>query len=56
MHLIFILFSATRGSDDDVFHDAVRPITMDDLMTSLKKMKTSKVQTGGLSMAKIDLD
>ncbi|KAJ8679763.1 hypothetical protein QAD02_015550 [Eretmocerus hayati] len=50
---------ATRSgasSDDDVYHDAVRPITMDDLTTSLRKMKTSKVHTGTLSMAKLDLD
>ncbi|NP_001239116.1 ATPase family AAA domain-containing protein 1-A-like [Nasonia vitripennis] len=37
---------AGTSGDEEVYHDAVRPITMDDLVTSLKKMKTSKVHTG----------
>ncbi|XP_012285360.1 ATPase family AAA domain-containing protein 1-B [Orussus abietinus] len=42
--------------DDEEYHDTVRPITMEDLMTSLKKMRTSKVHTGNLTAAKFDLD
>lgn len=50
--------NTTQGTntDDEEYHDAVRPITMDDLLTSLKKMKTSKLHTGSLVMAKLDLD
>uniref|UniRef100_UPI0031CCD0F8 ATPase family AAA domain-containing protein 1-A-like n=1 Tax=Nasonia vitripennis TaxID=7425 RepID=UPI0031CCD0F8 len=47
---------AGTSGDEEVYHDAVRPITMDDLVTSLKKMKTSKVHTGSLNMSKLDLD
>ena len=52
----FAFFSCTRSSDDDEYHDAVRPITMDDLLTSLKKMRSSKVHTGSLNLSKLDLD
>ncbi|XP_043475435.1 outer mitochondrial transmembrane helix translocase [Leptopilina heterotoma] len=50
--------NTTQGTntDDEEYHDAVRPITMDDLLTSLKKMKTSKIHTSGLPMTKLDLD
>lgn len=57
---VFTLFSyyrdASTGTDDEEYHDAVRPITMEDLLTSYKKMKTSKIHTGTLSTAKLDLD
>ncbi|XP_015604142.1 ATPase family AAA domain-containing protein 1-B [Cephus cinctus] len=44
------------STDDEEFHDAVRPITMDDLVTSMKKMRNAKIHTGSLGAAKIDLD
>lgn len=47
---------ASGNTDDEEYHDAVRPITMEDLLTSYKKMKTSKIYTGTLSAAKLDLD
>ncbi|XP_021922312.1 ATPase family AAA domain-containing protein 1-B-like isoform X2 [Zootermopsis nevadensis] len=33
------------GDSEDEFHDALRPITMDDLIRSLNKMKESKLHT-----------
>lgn len=44
------------SGDDEEYHDAIRPITMEDLLTSYKKMKTSKIHTGTLGVAKLDLD
>lgn len=46
----------TTGTDDEEYHDAVRPITMEDLFTSYKKMKTSKLHTGALGSVKLELD
>ncbi|XP_015108521.1 ATPase family AAA domain-containing protein 1-A isoform X2 [Diachasma alloeum] len=40
--------------EEDEYHDAIRPITQDDLITAFKRMRMSKVQTSGLT--KIDLD
>ncbi|KAF7997767.1 hypothetical protein HCN44_009165 [Aphidius gifuensis] len=37
--------SPNRNEVSDEFHDALRPITHDDLLSALKKMKISKVQT-----------
>lgn len=48
--------SATSSTDDEEYHDAVRPITMEDLLTSYKKIKTSKIHTGTLSTLKSDID
>ncbi|CAG9824829.1 unnamed protein product [Phaedon cochleariae] len=47
-----------RGeSSDDEFHDALRPITMEDLKLSFAKMRESKLQCGSLPMqSRIDLD
>ncbi|KAJ9594105.1 hypothetical protein L9F63_014471 [Diploptera punctata] len=42
--------------NEDEFHDALRPITNDDLIMSLNKMKESKLLTGGLHLAKLDMD
>ena len=44
------------GVDEDEFHDALRPITNDDLIMSLNKMKESKLHTGSLHLAKLDMD
>lgn len=41
---------------EEEFHDALRPITMEDLTVSLEKMRTSKVHCGSLPMTRIDLD
>lgn len=38
------------------FHDTVRPITMEDLLKSFRKMRTSKLHTGTLSTRQLDLD
>lgn len=35
-----------NNSSDDIFQDALRPITMDDLMKSMNKMRDSKRQCG----------
>ncbi|XP_076183671.1 outer mitochondrial transmembrane helix translocase [Ptiloglossa arizonensis] len=43
-------------TNNETYYDAVRPITMLDLYTSFKKMKTSKLHTGTLVSAKLDLD
>ncbi|XP_043276512.1 outer mitochondrial transmembrane helix translocase [Venturia canescens] len=45
----------TDDEDEEQFHDAVRPITMEDLVTSVNKMRTSKVQTSH-PMMKLELD
>lgn len=45
-----------HSTDDEEYHDTVRPITMEDLITSIKKMKSSKLHTGILSYARLDLD
>ncbi|XP_020286612.1 ATPase family AAA domain-containing protein 1-B-like isoform X2 [Pseudomyrmex gracilis] len=37
-------------SDDEVYHDTVRPITMEDLQKSFTKMRTAKLQTGTLTI------
>jgi hypothetical protein len=44
------------GDSEEEFHDALRPITMDDLISSLNKMKESKLYTGGLHLPKFDTD
>jgi hypothetical protein len=44
------------GDSEEEFHDALRPITMDDLILSLNKMKESKLYTGGLHLPKLDMD
>lgn len=51
--------AATRSlvtESEDEYHDALRPITMDDLVKSLNKMKESKMHCGSLPMTRIDLD
>lgn len=48
--------SASTSTDDEEFHDAVRPITMEDLLTSFRKLKTSKLHTGTLNSVRLDLD
>lgn len=48
--------SAGTSTDEDEFHDALRPITMEDLVMSVNKMKDSKVHTGALNSVKLDLD
>lgn len=46
-----------NNSDDDVYHDALRPITMDDLKYSYNKMREGKIQCGSLNIQpRIDLD
>lgn len=45
------------GSDGEEFHDALRPITMEDLTVSLNKMKESKMHCGIMPMTtRIELD
>ncbi|KAK0089773.1 hypothetical protein PV325_005399 [Microctonus aethiopoides] len=49
--------SLNQSCYDDEFHDALRPITQEDLMSAFKRMRLSKVETGSISgLAKIDLD
>nr|CAD7403608.1 unnamed protein product [Timema cristinae] len=50
------IISTDTLSDDDEFHDALRPITMEDLVISVNKMKESKVRTGSLFMTPLDMD
>nr|CAD7603606.1 unnamed protein product [Timema genevievae] len=50
------IISTDTLSDDDEFHDALRPITMEDLVISVNKMKESKVRTGALFMTPLDMD
>nr|CAH7759163.1 unnamed protein product [Callosobruchus chinensis] len=47
-----------RGNeDDDEYHDALRPITMEDLKFSFGKMRENKIQCGSLPVqTRIDLD
>ncbi|XP_057327746.1 outer mitochondrial transmembrane helix translocase-like [Microplitis mediator] len=48
---------ANTNSNDEEYHDTLRPIMHEDLVTAFKKMRMSKVQTGSLnSMARLDLD
>ncbi|KAL3274104.1 hypothetical protein HHI36_015520 [Cryptolaemus montrouzieri] len=43
--------------DEDEYHDALRPIIMDDLLNSFEKMRTSKIHCGSLPMStRIDVD
>lgn len=44
------------STDDEEYHDAVRPITMEDLVASYKKMRASKLHTGILGVPRLDLD
>lgn len=46
--------STVLGDSEEEFHDALRPITMEDLVMSLNKMKESKLYTSGLP--KLDMD
>jgi hypothetical protein len=48
--------AVTLMDDTEEYHDALRPITMDDLILSLNKMKESKLYTGGLHVPKLDMD
>ncbi|KAG5899752.1 hypothetical protein JTB14_006090 [Gonioctena quinquepunctata] len=49
--------NASQNESEDEFHDALRPITMEDLDSSYIKMRDSKVQCGTLSLqTRIDLD
>ncbi|XP_046672839.1 outer mitochondrial transmembrane helix translocase [Homalodisca vitripennis] len=45
-----------QESDNEEFHDALRPITMDDLVMSLNKMKTSRTYCAPSSLNNIPLD
>lgn len=48
---------ASSTSDGEEFHDALRPITMEDLTVSLNKMKESKMHCGTLPVStRIELD
>ncbi|XP_014602956.1 PREDICTED: ATPase family AAA domain-containing protein 1-B-like [Polistes canadensis] len=44
------------STDEEEFHDTVRPIMMEDLLASQKKLKASKMHTGTLNPVKLDLD
>lgn len=50
--------AAGRSADsEDEYHDALRPITMEDLTVSLNKMKESKMHCGMLPLSgRLDLD
>lgn len=50
-----VITNSVNDSEDE-YHDALRPITMDDLLKSLSKMKESKMHCGSLPMTRIDLD
>ena len=39
----FLRNSEPSGSDDETFHDALPPISLDDFMNSITKMQTSRV-------------
>jgi hypothetical protein len=64
--LWFLIFRNSAGAskssaetvidDSEEFHDALRPITMGDLIMSLNKMKETKLYTGGLHFPKLDMD
>ncbi|KAL1488634.1 hypothetical protein ABEB36_014434 [Hypothenemus hampei] len=46
-----------NNSEDEQFHDTLRPIMMDDLKYSYRKMRESKIQCGSLNIQpRIDLD
>lgn len=48
---------ANTSSNDEEYHDTLRPIVHDDLMTAFEKMRISKVKTGSLNnMSRFDLD
>lgn len=47
---------AGTSTDDEEFHDAVRPITMEDLLISYRKIRLAKTYTGTLSALKPDID
>ncbi|GLH12953.1 Spastin [Gryllus bimaculatus] len=48
--------SSSNGIDgEEVFHDALRPITMDDLLMSLNKMKESKLHCGVLPIPTLEI-
>ncbi|XP_011134806.1 ATPase family AAA domain-containing protein 1-B isoform X1 [Harpegnathos saltator] len=44
--------SSSKATDDEEYHDAVRPITMEDLLKSFKNMRMSKLHTGLFGTAK----
>ncbi|KAK5641944.1 hypothetical protein RI129_010491 [Pyrocoelia pectoralis] len=44
------------NDSEDEYHDALRPITMEDLVKSLNKMKESKLHCGSLLVPRLDLD
>lgn len=46
----------STSESEEAYHDALRPITMDDLMLSLNNMKESKAHYGSMPMTRIDLD
>lgn len=48
--------ASSQPENEEIFHDALRPITMEDLVISFNKMKESKLHCSGLSMSRIDLD
>ncbi|XP_014482713.1 PREDICTED: ATPase family AAA domain-containing protein 1-B isoform X1 [Dinoponera quadriceps] len=49
--------NSSHTTDDEEYHDAVRPITMEDLLKSFKNMRMSKLHTGIFCTAKPpDLD
>lgn len=46
-----------ESEEDEVYHDALRPISMEDLKFSFNKMREGKVQCGSLQLqTRIDLD
>lgn len=48
--------STNVNESEDEYHDALRPITMEDLSLSLNKMRESKIHCGSLPLARIDID
>ncbi|XP_034948325.1 ATPase family AAA domain-containing protein 1-like [Chelonus insularis] len=48
---------SNKSTNEEEYHESLRPILQEDLTTAFKRMRMSKVQTGGLSnMSKLDLD
>lgn len=47
----------SHSTDADEFHDALRPITMEDMLKSWEKMRNSKIACGSMPLSsRIDLD
>lgn len=55
-YIFLYFYSRSLESDGEEFHDALRPITMEDLVISLEKMKSSRAHCGPPTLKNIPLD